>query len=101
MKRCQIVLLSIFLFSLFLSFAYSQPSEIRILHVNDFHGFAEPYKPFGSDEMLGRMSSGREWQRKSFPFLGQMFKVWIASSPMSSRNFEGLKLVSSAWSQRM
>ncbi len=53
MKRCQIVLLSIFLLSLFLSFAYGQSSDIRILHVNDFHGFAEPYKPFGSDQLLG------------------------------------------------
>ena len=26
---------------------------IRILHVNDFHGFAEPHKPFGSQVMLG------------------------------------------------
>ena len=32
------------------------PVELRILHVNDFHGFAEPYKPYGSDEMLGGMA---------------------------------------------
>lgn len=32
------------------------PAELRILHVNDFHGFAEPYKPYGSDEMLGGMA---------------------------------------------
>lgn len=35
------------------SFAYTDQKEIRILYLNDFHGFAEPYKPFGSDEMLG------------------------------------------------
>ena len=35
------------------SFAYADQKEIRILYLNDFHGFAEPYKPFGSDEMLG------------------------------------------------
>lgn len=28
-------------------------ATIRILHVNDFHGFAEPYKPQGSDELRG------------------------------------------------
>jgi 5'-nucleotidase / UDP-sugar diphosphatase len=33
--------------------AFGQPTEIRILHVNDFHGFAEPYRPFGSQEPLG------------------------------------------------
>jgi len=27
--------------------------EIRILYVNDLHGFAEPYQPLGSNEMLG------------------------------------------------
>jgi 2',3'-cyclic-nucleotide 2'-phosphodiesterase (5'-nucleotidase family) len=27
--------------------------EIRILHMNDFHGFAIPYKPYGSDEDQG------------------------------------------------
>jgi 5'-nucleotidase / UDP-sugar diphosphatase len=27
--------------------------QIRILHVNDFHGFVEPYKPHGSDEKAG------------------------------------------------
>jgi len=26
---------------------------IRILHVNDFHGYAEPHKPFGSQVMVG------------------------------------------------
>lgn len=33
--------------------AYGQQVEIRILHVNDFHGFVEPYKPLGSDELFG------------------------------------------------
>jgi len=27
--------------------------QIRILHVNDFHGFAAPYRPYGSDELWG------------------------------------------------
>lgn len=29
------------------------PVTVRILHVNDFHGFAEPYVPFGGDTSLG------------------------------------------------
>jgi len=28
-------------------------AEVRILHVNDFHGFAEPHKPLGSADLLG------------------------------------------------
>lgn len=35
------------------SFAQAEQSVIRILYLNDFHGFAEPYKPIGSDRMLG------------------------------------------------
>jgi 2',3'-cyclic-nucleotide 2'-phosphodiesterase (5'-nucleotidase family) len=30
--------------------------EIRILHVNDFHGFAAAYKPYGSDETQGGLA---------------------------------------------
>jgi 5'-nucleotidase / UDP-sugar diphosphatase len=30
--------------------------EIRILHVNDFHGFAAAYKPYGSDEIQGGLA---------------------------------------------
>ena len=33
--------------------ASAEETRIRILHVNDFHGFAEPYKPLGSQELLG------------------------------------------------
>jgi len=43
----------VFLFFLLTPFTFAQSSEIRILHVNDFHGFAEPYKPLGSNELLG------------------------------------------------
>lgn len=53
MKRPNIVLCSIFLLILSVSIAHGEQVEIRILHLNDFHGFAEPYKPFGSDEMYG------------------------------------------------
>ncbi len=37
--------------------AGSAPLELRILHVNDFHGFALPYKPPGADEPLGGIAS--------------------------------------------
>jgi 5'-nucleotidase/UDP-sugar diphosphatase len=30
-----------------------EPVDLRILYVNDFHGFAEPYQPAGSQEKLG------------------------------------------------
>lgn len=30
--------------------------EIRILHINDFHGFAVPHKPYGSDELQGGLA---------------------------------------------
>jgi len=30
--------------------------EIRILYINDFHGFAQPYKPYGSDQPEGGLS---------------------------------------------
>ena len=33
--------------------AFAAPVQIRILHVNDFHGYAEPYEPFGSTEPWG------------------------------------------------
>jgi 2',3'-cyclic-nucleotide 2'-phosphodiesterase (5'-nucleotidase family) len=36
-----------------LSFASAEEREIRILYLNDFHGFAESYRPLASREMLG------------------------------------------------
>jgi 5'-nucleotidase / UDP-sugar diphosphatase len=30
--------------------------EVRILHINDFHGFAVGYKPYGSDEIQGGLA---------------------------------------------
>ena len=32
---------------------YATQVDLKILYVNDFHGFAEPYKPTGSDAPLG------------------------------------------------
>ena len=56
MKRSRFILWSLLLVLFFTTFAYGQHAEIRILYVNDFHGFAEPYKPLGSDEWLGGIS---------------------------------------------
>ncbi len=56
MKKSRLSLWPLLLFLIFATFAHGQQAEIRILHVNDFHGFAEPYKPLGSDELLGGIS---------------------------------------------
>jgi 2',3'-cyclic-nucleotide 2'-phosphodiesterase (5'-nucleotidase family) len=53
MKQWRILITSVLLFFLSTTFAYGQQVDIRILHLNDFHGFAESYKPLGSDELLG------------------------------------------------
>jgi 2',3'-cyclic-nucleotide 2'-phosphodiesterase (5'-nucleotidase family) len=34
----------------------STQREVRILHINDFHGFADGYKPYGSDEIQGGLA---------------------------------------------
>jgi 5'-nucleotidase/UDP-sugar diphosphatase len=47
--------ITICIFSIFFLSAhiYGQSSDLRILHVNDFHGFADAYQPLGSQELLG------------------------------------------------
>ncbi len=56
MKRHLLFLLHAILLMFLTDAAQAGQSVIRILHINDFHGFAEPYKPYGSDEMLGGIS---------------------------------------------
>ncbi len=56
MKWFRLVFRSLLLLLVITTFAYGQQSEIRILYVNDFHGFAEPYKPLGSNELSGGIS---------------------------------------------
>ncbi|MCX5718506.1 MAG: metallophosphatase, partial [Nitrospirae bacterium] len=53
MKILNIAICIIFLLVVSVFSVNAEQTEIRILYVNDFHGFAEPYKPFGSDEMSG------------------------------------------------
>jgi 2',3'-cyclic-nucleotide 2'-phosphodiesterase (5'-nucleotidase family) len=70
MKKLNTLLYSAIILLLFVS--SSQAESVRILYLNDFHGFAEPYKPFGSDEMLGGIAylSGRANElRKEKPSL--------------------------------
>lgn len=53
MKRSKLFIYFLFIFFFVSPWTHGQQAEIRILHINDFHGFAEPYKPLGSDFMLG------------------------------------------------
>lgn len=53
MGRLKTVVFIIFLIILPVCSAYSGQTGIRILYLNDFHGFAEPYRSYGSDEMRG------------------------------------------------
>lgn len=45
--------IALFLLFLFPWICSAQTGEIRILHINDFHGFALPHKPLGEEEPLG------------------------------------------------
>jgi 5'-nucleotidase/UDP-sugar diphosphatase len=56
MNRLVAGIFCIFLVIFSPSFTSAGEKNIRILHVNDFHGFAEPYKPLGSQEVLGGVS---------------------------------------------
>lgn len=53
MGRLKTVVYIIFLLILPVCSAYSGQTGIRILYLNDFHGFAESSRSYGSDEMRG------------------------------------------------
>ena len=53
MKKLRIALLGILLLLILAPWSNANQVDLRILYVNDFHGFAEPYKPAGSDAPLG------------------------------------------------
>ncbi len=67
MKHLKTVLILALLFILSVPIADAGQRELRIIYLNDFHGFAEPYRPFGSDEMLGGIAylAGRVRQLRS------------------------------------
>jgi 5'-nucleotidase / UDP-sugar diphosphatase len=60
MKKLNILLCAVIVLLLCVSPSLAETS-LRVLYLNDFHGFAEPYTPFGSDELLGGIAylSGR------------------------------------------
>ena len=47
MKKFRIALLSLLLLLILAPWGYANQVDLKILYVNDFHGFAEPYKPTG------------------------------------------------------
>ncbi len=53
MKRSLPVLISLVLLIFLLVPARGEEHALRLLYVNDFHGFAEPYRPLGSDKPEG------------------------------------------------
>jgi 5'-nucleotidase / UDP-sugar diphosphatase len=55
-RRCHRIFCVVFIFLNLAHFAYGQTGEIRILYLNDFHGFAEPYPLLGSKEFLGGLA---------------------------------------------
>lgn len=61
--RKLIVLLFVFIASI----SHAEIRQIRILHFNDFHGFAEAHRPLGAEEDLG----GAAWLAARAKELGQ------------------------------
>ena len=53
MKRTVLIVISLVLSLVCLATAGAEQQKIRLLYINDFHGFAEPYKPLGSDITVG------------------------------------------------
>jgi 2',3'-cyclic-nucleotide 2'-phosphodiesterase (5'-nucleotidase family) len=51
-----LVIFIIIVLSIQISPSYAEKKELRILYINDFHGFAEPYTPIGSNDLLGGIS---------------------------------------------
>ena len=55
-KPKSVIIVCLFLFIIATLVSCSVQREIRILHINDFHGFADGYKPYGSDEIQGGLA---------------------------------------------
>jgi 5'-nucleotidase / UDP-sugar diphosphatase len=56
MKSFRIATWTIFILLFSVSISIADAVTVRILHVNDFHGFAESYTPHGSTDPLGGVS---------------------------------------------
>jgi len=57
MRKLRTAIFVLILTILALTPAYGREVNLRILYVNDFHGFAEPYKSPGAQESLGGVAS--------------------------------------------
>ena len=53
MKKFRLALLSLLLCLILAPWSYAAQVELKIFYVNDFHSFAEPYKPIGCEAPLG------------------------------------------------
>ena len=53
MQKFRIVLLSLFLLLILTPSGYADQVDLKILYVNDFHGFAEPYRAAANENPLG------------------------------------------------
>jgi 5'-nucleotidase/UDP-sugar diphosphatase len=53
MKKIRLALISLFLVMGLTLGAHATQIDLRILHVNDFHGFAEPHQPAGEKTLRG------------------------------------------------
>lgn len=53
MRRYTAIIAPAVLVFFLLAGACAEGAEIRILHVNDLHGFAEPFRPYGAEELVG------------------------------------------------
>ncbi|MEW6387942.1 MAG: 5'-nucleotidase C-terminal domain-containing protein [Thermodesulfobacteriota bacterium] len=53
MKRSIFTILFLIIFSALISPLHAAPTSLRILYVNDFHGYAEPYKAKGDGPLQG------------------------------------------------
>ncbi|MHB8109852.1 MAG: bifunctional metallophosphatase/5'-nucleotidase [Syntrophorhabdaceae bacterium] len=89
------ILSSIVFISILLGSAFCFAAELRILYVNDFHGFAESYKRIGSDQLSGGIANlafRAEQLRKEKP------SIFLAAGDMIQGNtwanmFEGKPVI--------
>ena len=57
--------------------------EVRILHINDFHGFADGYKPYGSDEIQGGLA---ELAARAYELRAEKPTLFLAAGDMVQGN---------------
>ncbi len=60
MKKFRIALLSLLLLLILVPWGHANQVDLKILYVNDFHGFAEPYKAAGVSRPWGASPIWRE-----------------------------------------